>query len=102
LISGLEVGKTLQQREKLASLGKLSAGLAHELHNPDAAGQRAAKQLRSAVQKLQSRTLAFCDRVFSSEQRQILAGLEHLALTLARSIKDFNARFLLHNLLTKY
>ncbi|MFZ2020295.1 MAG: sensor histidine kinase [Terracidiphilus sp.] len=35
-----------QLRDRLASLGKLSAGLAHELNNPASAGKRAADQLR--------------------------------------------------------
>ena len=38
----------LRQSEKLATLGKLSAGMAHELNNPAAAAQRGAAQLQAA------------------------------------------------------
>ena len=47
-----EADALLQQRERLAALGKLSAGLAHELNNPAAAAQRASEDLRQILDKL--------------------------------------------------
>src|ERR1017187_5971044 len=43
-----------QQREKLASLGTMAAGLAHELNNPATAARRASANLREVVENLQS------------------------------------------------
>ena len=43
-----------QQREKLASLGTMAAGLAHELNNPAAAAGRAAAHLLHTTDKLQT------------------------------------------------
>ncbi len=43
-----------QQRDRLISLGKLSAGLAHELNNPASAAKRAAGQMRYTLAKMRS------------------------------------------------
>jgi signal transduction histidine kinase len=41
-----------QQRNRLVSLGKLSAGLAHELNNPASAAKRAADQMRDTLTRM--------------------------------------------------
>jgi CRP-like cAMP-binding protein len=52
-----EVTRMEQQRDRLASLGKLSAGLAHELNNPASAAKRAASQLRTILKKIRDASL---------------------------------------------
>jgi len=46
---------TLHEREKLAGLGTLAAGLAHELNNPAAAAMRSVRALGGAVSAAESR-----------------------------------------------
>ena len=48
------VEEELRQTEKMAALGKLSAGLAHELNNPAAAAVRAAGQLMDGLDEMQA------------------------------------------------
>src|ERR1017187_896924 len=47
-----EVTRLEQQQDRLAALGKLSAGLAHELNNPASAAKRAASQLRDILKRI--------------------------------------------------
>ncbi|HEV2521796.1 MAG TPA: ATP-binding protein [Candidatus Acidoferrales bacterium] len=52
-----ETTRREQQRDRLAALGKLSAGLAHELNNPASAAKRAASQLRDLLKKIRDASL---------------------------------------------
>src|SRR5271167_3687004 len=71
-----ETTRMEQQRDRLASLGKLSAGLAHELNNPAAAAKRAASQLRDILIRVRNASLELGRRVLTPEQRAEIENLE--------------------------
>src|SRR6266576_5222015 len=71
-----EVTRIEQQRDRLASLGKLSAGLAHELNNPASAAKRATSQLRDILIKIKSASLELGRRDLTSAQKSEIEKLE--------------------------
>ncbi|HWY22805.1 MAG TPA: ATP-binding protein [Candidatus Acidoferrum sp.] len=73
-----EVTRLEQQRDRLASLGKLSAGLAHELNNPASAAKRAASQLREMIKKIKSASVELGKRDLTQAQKAEIENLEAL------------------------
>jgi signal transduction histidine kinase len=71
-----ETTRLEQQRDRLASLGKLSAGLAHELNNPASAAKRATSQLRDMLTKIRNASLELGRRDLSPAQKSEIEKLE--------------------------
>jgi signal transduction histidine kinase len=82
-----EYSRAEQERDKLSALGKLSAGLAHELNNPASAAGRAAEGLREYMRDLRRINKELDDASLSCEERSSLASVEdHLVNDLATAV----------------
>jgi signal transduction histidine kinase len=65
-----------QQRDRLAALGKLSAGLAHELNNPASAAKRAASQLRQVLKRIKDASHELGRQELTGAQKAEIENLE--------------------------
>jgi len=68
-------------RERLASLGTMAAGLTHELNNPAAAARRAASDLAEALDVLGSTIGHFVESGVEREEAKELVEIQRQALT---------------------
>ncbi len=85
MLEGLALGmRTSQavvgQRERLLSLGRLSAGLTHELNNPAAAAVRATASLRERVAKMRNKLAHLATADIAPEALQALTDLQEAAV----------------------
>ena len=81
----------VQQNDKLAGLGKLSAGLAHELNNPAAASRSSAQQLRKTMETLQSSALALNQQLTSVQMEQLARLRDTVSKQSAQQVGELDA-----------
>ena len=82
---------SLRQSEKMAQLGTLTAGVAHELNNPAAAVKRSSEQLVDAIRSLDAAYVHICQLGFSKEQWSVLHDLADKAFKSAHEPLELDA-----------
>jgi signal transduction histidine kinase len=80
-----------QNRERLASLGTMAAGLAHELNNPVAAASRSAAQLTEALDVISSALACFVEAGVERAEAEQLVHLQQQAVAHAAACTALDA-----------
>lgn len=80
-----------QNRERLASLGTMAAGLAHELNNPVSAARSAANDLAEALDVLASTVGEFVESGIERDQAEELVAMQRQAMDRAASPDSLSA-----------
>ncbi|GAA3641452.1 ATP-binding protein [Microlunatus ginsengisoli] len=95
LLEGLMIGMrssqaAVGQRERLLSLGRLSAGLTHELNNPAAAAVRATAALRERVSRMRGKLAHLASGKVSGESLMVLFEVQEAALERMAKVEEMS------------
>ena len=81
----------LQKRERLAGLGTLAAGLAHELNNPASAANRAAQLLKEHFHALDPLVRRLAGHSWTPGELELLQRMEQATIASDQSVRELDA-----------